>query len=331
MIRTLCLEGAAAQSTYSVGALEYMLQVGLLSGVRDIYCFSFGSLIAACFCITGSFKHILVEMQRSDVSYECKNIQTRLLPSVLFPFLKKFNTSSLRRIISKVIPENFKTLDDLQKKSGICIHILASQVGAFKTKVFSSQKHPDLCLVTALLASCAVPYIFEPVMIHEKLYIDGQINNNFHSIRINGKKGEILEITSAKPACRFVGLNIYQSLWRHALAIQAQRTMYKQVLKMPSYQDMMIYISTEQMKKMFYTGALIASCEYNIHHNNFPLPAARMACCGISAATVAHEFPTTPYLEKLAEWISNLGITVIPNKSKFSKVVMCECGNELQW
>jgi len=263
---------------------------------------------------------------------QAKSLHSRLALSVLFKFIRQWNTETLRNIIKSLLPPDITTLGDLAKVSRHHVHILAAEVGSFKTKVFSTEKHHSLDLVDVLLASCAVPYIFMNVKIGDKSYMDGQLNCNFSSIQLKGRYEERLEVSSSKPARRFVGWNCYETLWRHAIAVQSKKNQScKQIMKTPELPGFMLWVSQSQMQRMFYQGALLAACECSIHREGFLLPSARMKCCGISAATIAHELPSTPEREILAKHMESFGITVLPAMFEKSKTIFCPCGDSLEW
>ncbi|WP_018628289.1 patatin-like phospholipase family protein [Niabella aurantiaca] len=79
-----------------------------------------------------------------------------------------FNTGFLERLFREYFPEdNFSALK-------IPMYVAATEITNGRTEYFSDGK-----LFQALLASASIPYIFPPIRIGDKVYMDGGILNNF--------------------------------------------------------------------------------------------------------------------------------------------------------
>ena len=79
-----------------------------------------------------------------------------------------FNTVFLQRLFKESFPDdNFNILK-------IPLYVAATEVTHGRTEYFSDGK-----LFQALLASASIPYIFPPIRIGDKVYMDGGILNNF--------------------------------------------------------------------------------------------------------------------------------------------------------
>ncbi|WP_300601311.1 patatin-like phospholipase family protein [Niabella sp.] len=79
-----------------------------------------------------------------------------------------FNTVFLQRLFKESFPDdNFNVLN-------VPLYAAATEVTNGRTEYFSDGK-----LFQALLASASIPYIFPPIRIGEKVYMDGGILNNF--------------------------------------------------------------------------------------------------------------------------------------------------------
>lgn len=48
-----------------------------------------------------------------------------------------------------------------------------------KTEFLSKDTFPDMCVLTAIRASCAYPLLFDPVYIDNRVYVDGGVGDNY--------------------------------------------------------------------------------------------------------------------------------------------------------
>lgn len=66
-----------------------------------------------------------------------------------------------------------RTFLELGKRTGKNLVVPAVDVDAMRTVFFSMDTHPDLDVRLAIAASCAVPFLFSPVVIDGRRFVDG--------------------------------------------------------------------------------------------------------------------------------------------------------------
>lgn len=296
MIRTLCIEGNGLASVHAIGALDFMYRNGTLCNLRHIYCYSFGALIASSFCVHGSFTNLLTDLQTRSLWWKCLRLQALVKIAVLCPRFRQCNNEILRSALSEVLPDNVRTLGDLQKRSGICVHVLVCCSSSLTTRVFSSSKHGDYQLLDILIATCALPFIFEPVNIGGESYIDGGVYSGMSHVRTHGKGCETL-LVGRSPTVRFqYGLNCFEQLWSTLLAVErskmAKRSRGIHMLSMPQCYSVMLHAQTSRLERMYYVGASIACAEL-VLHKIAGIRTARMRCCGMTAYAALIELPAS--------------------------------------
>lgn len=86
-----------------------------------------------------------------------------------------FNINLFKKHLYQLVPENLK-FSDLK----IPLYIYATDTFTNKIKEFSNYNTPDETICNAILASCALPFIFPPLY---KRYIDGSIIQNLMLIK----------------------------------------------------------------------------------------------------------------------------------------------------
>lgn len=113
------------------------------------------------------------------------------IPSVLIPRTQTMNLFQSFGVIStNIILEPLRkamqhhsidphiTFQDLAKLTGKRLVITASDTQTHQPTYFSLDTTPHVEILTAVAASCAVPLVFQPVPIHERLYVDGCLTDN---------------------------------------------------------------------------------------------------------------------------------------------------------
>lgn len=169
-MRALVLSGGAVRGAYQAGVIKYLIGERKIN--YDIICgSSVGAINAAALGMFSCGQEVeaanfLVEMWSSITQ---KNIYKRWQPFGRFHALWKtgiFDSSPLRKLITNTI--------DLEKikKSNKTVCIGAVSLGSGKYKVFD-QNNPHF--IEAIMASTAVPGIFEAVEIDGEIWVDGGI------------------------------------------------------------------------------------------------------------------------------------------------------------
>ena len=332
-IETLCIEGNALSTVHSVGALQYLLETGNLCNLKSIYCFSFGALVATTFAVHNNFKQILVEIQKPQITQACKFMHNCIGIAILCPLFRQYINQSLRTIIKTLLPEGVSTLGDLQRLSGKRIHILVGKSRACITQVFDSTRHSGLSLVDVLVATCAIPFIFDAVEINGEHFMDGILYSGFPHITIKNPRYCLLIGCQSQSQLRY-GINVFQQLWNQLLSVQTQRMLSRSksimYFRMPCMAGVSIYARPHALERMYLLGALLASCEVHIHMHP-KLPCARMACCNVSAATIALQHPCTEEEQAFADRALKCNINVLPCMSNDGHAT-CLCGSSaLKW
>jgi hypothetical protein len=73
------------------------------------------------------------------------------------------------------------TLSEFSTSTGVNINIYATNVTTNKYVNFNNKDCPDIKLKDAIKASMSIPFLFQPVVINNDLYIDGCCKNFFGS------------------------------------------------------------------------------------------------------------------------------------------------------
>ena len=152
----IVLSGGGARANAHIGVLQALNENGIFP--THISGSSAGALIGSLYCSGYTPKEIL-ELAKS---YE-------FLKIFKIGFINKGLTemTRLRKFLDKHIKDDFNTLN-------IPLYISVTNLNSGKYEIISKGK-----LIDFILASCAVPLLFKPIIINNCLYVDGGLTNNF--------------------------------------------------------------------------------------------------------------------------------------------------------
>lgn len=185
VIKHLVLSGGGPSGFYTYGAVKYLCQNKYfnMEEIETIY----GTSIGACI---GTILSLKYDWEIID-DYLIKRPWNKIInisPEIIFDTWK---TKGLldRNIISEIITPLLKakeldkevTLIKFYETTKIELHMFTVDVNykTFKVVDLSYKSHPDLSLITALYMSCAIPFVFKPVIMDGSCYIDGGVKMNF--------------------------------------------------------------------------------------------------------------------------------------------------------
>ena len=167
----LCIGGAGIDGVMFVGALEYLHSNSLLD-LKRFYGCSIGSLIGILYITGISPKKILSMLMEIDtkelIQYDFSNIKTN--NSIL-------NNTLLNTLTSYIENHDTITIGEFVEKYNVDINIYSASLSTYEYINFNKKDYPEIKLKDAVIASMSVPFIFPPMKIGEKYYIDGCVKN----------------------------------------------------------------------------------------------------------------------------------------------------------
>ena len=174
----LAIAGGGFKIAAAVGCIKYLEEIDELKYIKNFVGTSAGSVI--CLGIILGYKH-------EDFS------------RILFEFITKFkfepnlmdivdnygisDGNVIIELISNVLELALNVKDitflDLTKKTGKNLSVCVSNITDNKEDYFNIDTTPELSICTAIRISCSLPILFTPIMINDKLYLDGGLFCNF--------------------------------------------------------------------------------------------------------------------------------------------------------
>ena len=180
----LILSGGGYSALVYIGVYRCLLQYKILKDIKHIYGTSAGSIFGFLIGL-GLEYNILEDIFIGEKSLFTKDDYIKFDTSDLFMFdVNKgiFSINRLRLFIEEILEDNYNikdiTFQEYLKKTGKDLHITSTCVNTSSIVDFCEKSHPNMSVITAIMCSSAVPFIFQPVEYEDYLYIDGGCINN---------------------------------------------------------------------------------------------------------------------------------------------------------
>lgn len=177
-IINLVLNGGGIKGIGHLGAIQYMIEKKLLGNLQTIAGSSIGGIIGAFYIAGYTPEELITFMNLLDIS---KIIS--LKPTNMLDLFGLDDGERLEFILTKLLEaKKFNgniTLKEFYQITKIKLIMTTVCLNSSDIVYLSYITHPDLCLVTALRMTSALPLIFSPVKYKNKLYIDGGCMDNY--------------------------------------------------------------------------------------------------------------------------------------------------------
>ena len=172
---SLCFSGGGIKGIMHLGALSELNERDLLD-VKEVSGTSVGSIIATAIAMKYSMHtilNLLFEINFKDnMTIDIVNfLQTKGISSI----------DSIKNLVVELITIENKhdvTFLELYNKTNIELHICSTDIDNFVPYYFNYSKTPEVKIIDAILASVSIPFIFPPVNINDKKYVDGILTDD---------------------------------------------------------------------------------------------------------------------------------------------------------
>lgn len=178
----LILSGGGIQGLSYIGVYRYLKQCNLFHSVRHIVGCSIGAVCAYLFALDLNVdeleKYVLTVMQHPKYTeFELEGIWT------LYENRGLYSVMQFKRILLDAFQLKYHrevstlTFQEFSKLTGKNLYITALKLSSLKPMVFSNIDTPLVDVFTAVLASMCIPFLFQPILIDDEIYIDGGVVN----------------------------------------------------------------------------------------------------------------------------------------------------------
>jgi predicted acylesterase/phospholipase RssA len=198
--------GGGARTIGHLGVLSHLLSCGMLSQVRNWYGCSGGSFMAVLGAIGGSATWIHDIVDHLDMS-----VFAGIDDEMLIDFQNSFGINSgnkLVGILSKFIDtwepgcSKWTFADLLKNRPGAALHITVTNLTRGRHEVFNHITTPNVLIVEAMRASCAIPFYFTPWRsANGDLFCDGGLIETYPWNHVDDKNNTLVVICADIDVC----------------------------------------------------------------------------------------------------------------------------------
>lgn len=179
----LMLSGGGYLGYVYIGVYRFLKEHNMLHTIKYLYGTSIGSIFAFLFgldipyeCMEELFMPGGLLADKSTHTYDPANIIT--LPKDFGIFSTRRISHALRAVLQEFSDCTDITFREYLKKTGKDLHVNATCLEDNASIDFCNETHPDMSVLLAIEASSAIPFIFKPITLAGKHYIDGATMNN---------------------------------------------------------------------------------------------------------------------------------------------------------
>lgn len=184
MIKHLVLPGGGPTGFIDYGIIEHLEKNNFfnIKNIESIHSTSVGSLIACTLCFKldwSYYRDFLICGHHDKTFYIDPNNIMNILSAKSLVAEDCFKNHLNPFFLALDLDIETTTLKDFYEFNNITFNIYATKVNNISTICFNHITHPDLLLIDAMKASCAIPVIFKPLIYKNELYVDGGVLTNY--------------------------------------------------------------------------------------------------------------------------------------------------------
>lgn len=179
----LILSAAGFRAFTFLGAIQAIRDANLHRSVRHVAGCSGGAIAAFAFCIDAEPRLIAA---RCAASVRDRTHGLHVVGPVRLSTLREvWNAQGvahpdhiervLRDVMEDALTHRRMTLRDFAKATGRELALWVTNLTQGRGQALTLETHPELDVVTAILASLAIPLIYRPVVIDDDLMVDGAV------------------------------------------------------------------------------------------------------------------------------------------------------------
>jgi len=181
-VNTLAFSGGGIRGIAHIGALEAFETYWQTNYQRSIYTHIENISGSSIGSVVGFFlanKTPLEELKDLFLSDVWNALYQQIdLPKVTSNFGLIDAHKTQRKMLERVLSDPNETFCQLKARTGISFTVCVSCLDTNSYEYHSDVTTPLYSVVTSVLASCAIPLIFQPLIIHGRRYVDGALLNN---------------------------------------------------------------------------------------------------------------------------------------------------------
>ena len=182
---SLVIAGGATKVISAIGVMRFLEEQNMMKSIKNYVGTSAGAVLCAFAALGYTSKEMadfFVQNLCNDESINRMNLDDILSIFTTYGLSNGDNLMIFfRRMICKKLGQEREniTFIELAKLCGRNLVVCVSNLSKERQEFWSVDTKPNVSVITALRASCAIPIIFTPVIIDGDIYIDGGLYDNF--------------------------------------------------------------------------------------------------------------------------------------------------------
>lgn len=182
---SLVIAGGATKAVSSIGVLRFLEEHDMISPIKNLV----GTSAGAVFCAFIALGYTSTEITDFFIANFCYDETiTKMNLDEIFAIFSTYglnNGNTLvtvfeRMIVNKLGPSKKNiTFIELAKHCGKNLVVCVANLTKEKQEFWSVDTTPNIEIITALRASCAIPIVFTPIVVGDYTYVDGGLYDNF--------------------------------------------------------------------------------------------------------------------------------------------------------
>lgn len=205
MVKNLIFSGGGVKGLAFIGVYKYLEEIDGLRYIDKIIGVSIGSAFAFLVTLGYNYRDIYNVFINIDFS-KTHSINTECL----FNFVDNYgldNGDKISKILKIFLRRKYKTDDitfnELFEKTNINLNILGTCLTTMSSTWFNIKNSPTMSVITAIKISMALPFIFMPLTIDNKIYVDGGLTNNYPIDSFNNNNKETIGIVITNDSFKY--------------------------------------------------------------------------------------------------------------------------------
>lgn len=232
MYTNLVFGGGGVKCISYIGILKYMEEHKEKFNIKKIAGSSGGSLFALTYSLGYNYNDLRNLIIKLDFN-QIRDINT----DNIFNFLGNYGLDTgnkmellIKLIIKKKTNNENLTFSEFYKLYNIDLIISATCINTVETEFFSYTNSPNMPIYKAIRISCSIPFYYNNVEYHGKIYIDGGITNNYpinlfdndleHTIGFYPKNNNIIKQTNMNEIENYITNFVYCVLKKYEMPVE---------------------------------------------------------------------------------------------------------------
>jgi len=209
VIKNIIFSGGGFKGWAYIGSIKALNEIIPFKNIEHVIGVSVGAIFGVFYLLKLDHTYILNYLLNIDIKkyYDIDLDSFLINQSILLG-------KKIKEIILTLMKQDF-TFQELYNKTGIKFTTCAFNITSCNLDYFDYISNPDLKIVDAIMASCALPVLFPAYKIGNNFYYDGGICNNCPCNLVDPKTSIAFNVTGDFSPSRYKILELLMSLTIH--------------------------------------------------------------------------------------------------------------------